>query len=225
MTTFTRARWAIGTSTILAVAAMLCYPGGTARTRASDGYSLSQNFLSDLGMTVAYDGRSNRLGALLFVVSLGVLVLSLGAALVAFIRLYSRAAMPRLLARAAGVVGVLVCASFLGVALTPENRVMALHVQFTLFAFRAFPAVALFFGLASMADHAFPRRVTVAWLMLTVILIAYVGMLGWGPSVETTRGLEIQVTAQKAVSVVAVLVIGYLTYEGDRILVQGESYR
>jgi hypothetical protein len=90
----------------------------------------------------------------------------------------------------------------------------------------AFPAVALFFALASITDRAFPRRVTVAWLMLTVVLIAYVGMLGWGPTLETTRGLAIQVVAQKTVAIVALLVIGYVTYEGDRVLAHaGQSYR
>ena len=215
MTTFSRTRWAITIATLLAIGAMLRYPGGTPRDPATSGYTFLQNFLSDLGMTVAYDGRSNRLGALLFVSSLGILIVGLGSALLAIVKLHSRHPASRRLARAAAVVGVLVCASFVGVAATPENRVMALHVQFTLFAFRAFPAGALFFALASFADPAFPRRVTVAWLVLTLVLAAYVVMLGWGPNVMTTHGLGIQVAAQKIVTVCGVLLLAYQVYEAD----------
>src|SRR5205823_3965085 len=40
---------------------------------------------------------------------------------------------------AAGAVGLLACAAFVGVALTPENAVMDLHVAFTLWAWRIVP--------------------------------------------------------------------------------------
>jgi hypothetical membrane protein len=62
-----RARWTVGFASVLAIGAMTRYPGGTVLDRTSPGYSLSRNFLSDLGMTVAYDRLPNRLGAGLFV--------------------------------------------------------------------------------------------------------------------------------------------------------------
>ena len=42
---------------------------------------LSQNFLSDRGMTVAYDGQPNRFGACLFVASLLLPVVRFGSCL------------------------------------------------------------------------------------------------------------------------------------------------
>src|SRR6185503_7261257 len=121
----------------------------------------------DLGMTVAYNQHPNKLGAALFVLSLTILVAGLGGCLAGLVRLYSKSARARRLARAAAAVGLLVCAAFVGVAVTPENRVMGLHVELTLMAFRIFPILSLLFLLATVYSGTFPRRVTVVWAALT----------------------------------------------------------
>ena len=77
-TIFARGRMAAGVATVLAIGSGLRYPGGTFRDHATSGYSITHNFLSDLGMTVAHDGEPNRLGALLFVLSLTILVVGMG---------------------------------------------------------------------------------------------------------------------------------------------------
>jgi len=216
-TVFTRARWAAGFATVLTGIAMLVYPGGTALDPSSRGYSFFQNFFSDLGSTVAYDGRPNSLGSSLFAVSLGILVLAFGGCLAAFVKLYSGSPVSRFLARAAGVTAVLVCVSFIGVALTPENRFIALHVQFTRLAFRAFPLVALLLTLATARNHSIPRRAAVGWVVLTIVLVGYVAVMDWGPRLTTERGLTIQVAAQKIVAVAAVVILVYQCYEADRV--------
>ena len=169
----------------LAIGSMLRYPGGTALDPTSRGYSLSRNFLSDLGMTVAWDRRPNALGATLFVLSLGILVLGLGGCLVRAVRLYSTSKRGRRFARAAAAVGLLVCAAFVGVAVTPENRVMSLHIGVTLLAFRAFPVLSLLFLLATVYSAAFPAPRRDRLGGLTVVLTVYVVVLGWGPSLTT----------------------------------------
>jgi hypothetical membrane protein len=188
---------------------MLRYPGGTLLDHSTRGYSLTHNFLSDLGMTVAWGGEANRLGAFLFVAGLG-------GRLPAFIRLYSRSPVSRRLARAAGVTGLLVCAAFIGVAVTPENRVMPLHVRFTLLAFRIFPAVPLFLTVASLHQDTIRKRVAALWALLTAVLIAYVAVLGWGPALDTSQGVVIQVIAQKIVAIAAVSIMAYQSYQAER---------
>jgi hypothetical membrane protein len=215
-TVFSRARWATRLAALLAIASMTRYPGGTPLDPSSKGYSITHNFLSDLGMTVAYDGQPNAAGALLFVLSLCIIVVVLGGCLVGLIRLYSASPASRRLARAAGVAGLFVCAAFTGVAFTPENRVMGLHIQFTLLAFRIFPVVPLLFALASFHSKTLPRRVAAAWAGLSVVLAGYVIMLGWGPSLQSPEGLVTQVAAQKIVTVVAVAIIVYQSVEADR---------
>ena len=116
----------------LAIGAILRYPGGTPLTRDTLRYSLTQNFLSDLGMTAAWNGQPNRLGAALFVSSLLILIIGLGSALAKVIRRYASFPPARRWARFAGGFGLLASVAFAGVAMTPENRVMNLHVSFTI---------------------------------------------------------------------------------------------
>ncbi len=219
-TVFRAGRWAAGFAATLAVIAMLIYPGGTLRDHTTRGYSFFHNFLSDLGSTVTFSGQPNSLGALLFVASLAILVLGLGASLAGLVRLFTGDPATRNLARAAGAVGALVCASFLGVAMTPENRFLALHIQFTLWAFRLFPIVPLLLTVATARSGSFPRRSTIAWLLLTCILAAYVVDLQFGPRVSTNYGLAFQVTAQKIVAVASVLIIVYQGVQADHLLLR-----
>lgn len=177
-----------------------------------------RNFLSDLGMTVAYNGQTNRAGALCFVLSLVILVVALGGCLWEFLVFYSREPRPRRFARAAGVVGVLVCLAFTGVAVTPENRVMALHVTVTLLAWRVFPFLSLLLTIASLRSNIVPSRVAIAWATLTVVLTAYVVVLDWGPEVATLDGLRAQVVAQKIVTAAVLVTCLYLSVEGNRVL-------
>ena len=110
MTLFARVRAAAGVAAVLAVASMLAYPGGTPRDPSTRGYSLTHNFLSDLGTTVAYGGARNYLGATLFVLSLVLCVAGFGACLVGLTRLYAVTPAARGFVRAAAVVGAMVCA-------------------------------------------------------------------------------------------------------------------
>jgi hypothetical protein len=99
-TIFRRAAWTVGVSFVLAVGAGLRYPGGTLLDASIDRYSMSLDFLSDLGMTAAYDGAPNRLGASPLAASLLLLVVGLGHCLAGFMALASRHA-PQFRRRAA----------------------------------------------------------------------------------------------------------------------------
>src|SRR5215210_7432690 len=140
---FERTWWAVALALTLTIGAMLRFPGGTALEPEGERYSISRNFLSDLGMTVAYNGETNRLGASLFAASLLLLIVGLGGLLVVIVRQYGVDPASRRWARAAVACGFLACAAFTGVALTPEDRVMSLHIAFTMWAFRIAPVGAV----------------------------------------------------------------------------------
>jgi hypothetical protein len=211
-----RVGWTVGLAFVLALGAMLRYPGGTALDATTQGYSMSDNFLSDLGMTVAYDRQPNALGASLFVASLLLLVVGLGSALAAVIRLHWALPASRRWARAAAACGLFACAAFVGVAVTPENRVMALHVAFTVWAWRLVPAVAGLMAVASLQASLLRQRMTLAWSLLALLLAGYASLLTWGPSVASVDGLHVQVIAQKLATVLIVLTLLYMAYEVDR---------
>jgi hypothetical membrane protein len=195
---------------------MLIYPGGTYRDRPTSGYQFFHNFLSDLGATVTFSGQSNPIGAVLFVASLVVLVVGMGGILAGLARVYSRSPRAVPLIRLAVVAGVFVCACFIGVAATPENRFRSTHVLFTKLAFRVFPVVPLFLGLgASRGERS--SRVGVAWVAMIALLTAYVVVLDFGPRASTPIGLVVQVTAQKLVAVGAVLLLVYQSILAERV--------
>lgn len=188
-------------------------------------YQLTQNFLSDLGMTVAYNGQPNRVGAALFVMSLAVLIVGFGTATLWFIRLYSATRVSRNLARGAGTVGGAVCLSFVGVAMTPENAAMNLHVQFTLFAFRAFPVACELLLLAAWKSGVASTQVLVVWVLAAACLTAYVAFLSFGPSPRTPEGLIASVIAQKAVVVAIVVALTYQCHATARTLARSDFSR
>src|SRR5262245_29674150 len=133
---------AVAVAVALGLGAMLRYPGGTLLDPGSRGYSLTGNFLSDLGMTVAHDGRANALGALLFVLSLLLLIVALGAGALRCIRRYLHIPRSRRWALGAAGLALLTSTAFVGVAVTPENLVLPLHVSATILAWRAFAVAA-----------------------------------------------------------------------------------
>jgi Na+/proline symporter len=115
------------------------------------------------------------------------------------------------------ILGGIVALSFLGVAVTPENRVLDLHVRLTFFAFRVFPLVPLLLAIASWRDAQIPKRFAMGWITLTLVLAAYVVMLGWGPDLTTVEGLTTQVVSQKLVTILAVSILFVQSLEAERI--------
>lgn len=195
---------------------MVLYPGGTYRDHSTIGYQFFHNFLSDLGATVAFNGAPNTTSAMLFVTSLVVVVVGMGGILVGLVRLYGREPAARIWTRLAAVTGLLVCACFIGVAATPENRLRSLHLVFTKTAFRAFPAAPLFLGLAARRQPGDGRRAVPGWMAMVVLLVVYVAILDFGPRASTPVGLVVQASAQKAVTIGAVLLLVYQSAVAER---------
>lgn len=200
-------QWAIVIALMSTVGSVLSYPGGTVRDESTRVYSFSHNFLSDLGSTVAFNGQSNVVGAVLFGLSVLIMVLVFAGSIVFAVRLLSATPGARLFARLAAVASVLVCAGFLGVALTPGDRAWSLHITFSKLAFRSFPVTTVLLAIATARDARFRPRATVGWVTLTIVLAGLIAMANLGPTADTERGLVTQVITQKimAVSVFVVL--------------------
>jgi hypothetical membrane protein len=210
-----RTQFVVAAGAAFAAVAMLRYPGGTALDSTTRGYSLSLNFLSDLGMTVAYNHEPNRLGATFFCISLLLLIVGLGSTVGGIARFLAADVADRAWARAAAAAVLVVCAAFAGVAVTPENRFMSLHVEFTLWAWRVVPIAALLMGIASRRCRKLRARAAVAWLVAALLLAAYAGLLTWGPNVGRAGGLLAQVIAQKTATVVVIVVLSVAAREID----------
>jgi hypothetical protein len=203
--------------------AIALFPGGTYLERFVRGYTFFGNFLSDLGMLVAWGGGANHAGAIVFISAELLLILALVLFFIALVRIYSPGA-PRRLAVAAAIIGLVCCAAFKGAALLPADRFFAAHITAAIVAFRASMIAFVLFTTATIKDRRFSRTAAVAWTVLTLVMIAYVGVIEWGPRPGTTFGLTFQVTAQKIVVVVLLAVLARQSREAERI-VQIESAR
>lgn len=124
----------------------------------------------------------------------------------------------RPLVRGALILGGIVALSFLGVAVTPENRVLDLHVRLTFFAFRVFPSVPLLLAIASWRDAQIPTRFAMGWIVLTIVLDLGVRRdAGLGPDLTTVEGLTTQVVSQKLVAILVTSILFVQSLEADRI--------
>jgi len=190
---------------LLAVLAMLVYPGGTPREPHRAGYSFFHNFFSDLGRTLACNGERNFVAATLFGTALTATGLSLAMFFVAFPCLLRGKALPRVLSLVGSVAGVVSGLAFVGVAFSPVNVLPGLHGQFVLLAFRSFLAASVVNTAAILAHPTYPR--VFAWLFagFALLLTAYIWLLTGGPRTDTEAGLLIQATGQKVIAYAAIL--------------------
>ena len=194
---------------VLVFASGLAYPGGTLRDESTRGYSITHNFLSDLGATVALNYQSNVAGAVLFGVAAIVGVLALVISIAATVRLLSATPRARSFARLAAAVGILTCVGFLGSALVPVDQAWGLHRLMGIVGFRSLAAVAALLAIATARDARFRRRAAVGWAALAIVLVGIIVASLTGPAADTDRGLAIQVILQK-IMVASILVTIWL---------------
>lgn len=196
-----------GAAAAMSVVAMLLYPGGTVIDRTTSGYSLTQNFLSDLGMTVAYGGGGNRFGAVLFVAALSTLLVGGVLTLKPVVAELLQFPRSRPWAGAAATCVLLTCIAFTGVAFTPENRAMDMHVTFTVWGWRVIALLSLLLGVAGFRAGGAYRRVAYTGLVTGVTLAAYSALFVWGPDGQNPRGLAVHVVSQKVAAIIVLLAL------------------
>jgi hypothetical membrane protein len=100
----------------LSALAMRSYPGGTMGDRQTMGYSFSENFLSDLGMTRSWSGKPNGTASLLFNTAMVVLGFSI---IPFFLFLPSHAPDQWESLRIAAMFGVVSALALVGIGLSP----------------------------------------------------------------------------------------------------------
>jgi hypothetical protein len=220
MKALTFARWAIAVALALFVTAMWLYPGGTAHDPLTHGYAFFRNFGSDLGMTVALNGQSNRESQIVSALGSVLLMLGIVAGGTGVAAVYSASPVRRVWARAAVVAGFLATSSILAAALIPGNFAPLLHRQLAQWGFDIAPLGPLFFVFATARDERFPTGVAVGWMLLTLVLASFVAL-----RVPTTSdtGLVIQVTAQKIVFITIAATFLYESHHAARAAIPGNT--
>jgi hypothetical membrane protein len=207
---------------ILNVLAMISYPGGTSSDAEKTGYSFLENFFSDLGMVRTYTGEPNTLSSSLFASAL-VLV---GVVLVVFFLLLSTYFPEPLLgknpSRAGTIAGVVSGMSCIGIALTPWDRFLEVHMFFAYCLSLSFLAVALLYSAAIFRNPAYSNRYAILFIAYFAVLLMFVVLMVLGPDLESTTGRRVLATGQKVciysgMICIALQVVGAYVFNRDCI--------
>lgn len=195
---------------VLVACAMALYAGGSYYDPDARGYELTHNFLSDLGFTRMWSGRSNLASMVLFTIALA----SLGLALIAFAWTWRHFAFAngraRWAGRASAVFGTASGLAYVGIASTPFNLVMHWHNGFVIAAFAFLLGYVACLTAVMARNGATPRQRLVNLVYLAVVL-AYVVLVVFGPGFGTETGFRTQVIGQKIVVLTSMLYLWQLT--------------
>lgn len=193
--------------------AMYFYPGGTIGNPEASQYIFTENFFSDLGRTQDFEGNSNSISRGLFTTSLmfqGVVVILFFYALPALFPKDSKTKKWMLLM---SFLGMLSGAGFIGVAHTPWDLGLPIHVFFVNMAFRALLLATILMLVRIYKTSYFPNIYGHVLSLVCLVLFAYVLLLVFGPAPEASRqGLIIQATSQKVVVYLLIFGITFLAY-------------
>ena len=213
-TVFRLSRYGVACAAALTVAGMFLYPGGTVLEPTTTGYSLLYNSLSDLGGITGWNGQPNPAWPFHLAASVVFVVAAL-AFFGAVLHVYSESSTSSSLCRAAGAVVVLAAAGLIGATLTPHDRYAVLHGRFSMVAVWALPVATALLSAATARDDRFGSRVPLAWLALTLIVMAWMSMM-LGPRPTTPLALAIPVTLQKIVAGALVGTVVFQGFEAER---------
>ena len=203
---------------VLTTAAMLMYRGGNEFDETAVSYVFTQNFFSDLGMSVSYLGEPKLLVMILFMIALG----SVGLALIGYSAaspyFFRQTAVSHWLAWFGSLFGILSGLSYIGVAFTPSNLYLPLHKLFVLMAFVGFLITAVFYTIAILFTKSYPNRYAYAYSAFAAALFFYVWFILYGPSFASPEGAELQVIGQKLIVYTSIFSMMIQTYGAQQQL-------
>jgi len=192
---------------LMTVGAMYFYPGGTYTNPQTKGYSFTMNFFSDLGITETYSQMSNYISMVMFIISMtgvGIALFFFGANGDIFFSVRYRGKLvletSKIVAGAAGIL-------FIGIALTPADRVLDMHIFFVKSAFSMLLLYILLITVLQTINKWDKLYVYINYLYF-LILCAYLYILFNGPDFNTPSGLMFNVISQKIIVYVSIVNIG-----------------
>ena len=192
----------VGQFLLFSVVAMAFYPGGNHVEHRTERYELFSNTFSELGRVRTYTGEPKPISRHIFstsvsVAGIGVLLFLLGLSF--HIRRAGIHRERKSLLVVALLFGVLTAGGFELIALSPADTAFELHFVGVYSAFTGFLPTALCFGQLLRRGNGADREASRVLFAFSLLLVAYVVLIYFGPTVQTPEGHEIQVVAQKTI--------------------------
>jgi hypothetical protein len=211
---------------VLTSLAMVFYPGGTRSAPGTKGYLFFENFFSELGLSRTYTGGPNNVSFFLFTAALALAGLALTLYFIISPSLFWDSRITRVLSLFGTFFGIISGLSFIGVAFTPADLYLEPHQLFVQLAFTTFLVAVVFYALAILLNRSYPNIYALVNITFGALLGAYIWLLFFGPSTNTSSGLMIQVAGQKIIAYAAIISVFIQAY-GSRsmVVIQSEEKR
>ena len=179
------------------ILAMIFYPGGTSSDKDRIGYSFFENFFSDLGMVRTYGGESNTLSLLLFASALILIGILLVLFFAVFASYFGGSSLERYSSRIGSAAGLLAGLACIGIAATPWDLYLPIHMIFAYGFSIFFLLVAIFYSIAIYSNPTYPNRYAAVFGIYMLVLSIFLCLMIWGPDINTRAGLRLLATGQK----------------------------
>jgi hypothetical protein len=203
---------------VMTLLAMYFYPGGTVGEPEATQYILIENFFSDLGRTQDFEGNPNLISRGLFTISLTLQGLIVILFFYAIPTLFPKEAKTKKWMILMTFLGMMSGIGFIGVAHTPWDLGMSIHVFFVNMAFRSLLLAVILMVIRVYKTPYFPNIYGHVLSFVCLALFGYVLLLVFGPAPEASQqGLIIQATSQKIVVYLLILGITFLAYGARRV--------
>ncbi len=201
--------------------AMILYPGGTKSDHNTTGYDFLNNFFSDLGRTLTFNGEEKKASFYLFTSAL----ISTGISTIAFFLLFPTLFKIKQISykfsygAAAG--GVITGFAYIGIALTPWDILLQPHLFFVRLSFMSFLFITAFSVAAIFTNPLYPKIYGSVFIVFGIILTGYLYILFFGPNLDSAEGVYIQATAQKIVVYSEIVCLLVQSFGAYRIINKG----
>ncbi len=186
---------------LLNVLAMIMYPGTTMHNKLSNGYSFSNNFLSDLGRYMTYNDANNFFSCLFFNLSM----IIAGCVMIIFFwhikNIFNHQSgllfWISIIGTSAGVAGG---CSMIGVGLTPSDLYLDFHIIFANWLFRFFLLAAACYTIIIFNSELIETKYAIGYCIFACLILLYILINELGPDPrEQITALQFQVVAQKSI--------------------------
>ena len=200
---------------LLNILAMLAYSGGTLHNTEIIGYSFFNNFLSDLGRFISWNGNHNFYSNLFFNSSMiitGIILSIFFINLRTIFNLYK--GFLYWLAIIGTIAGIAGGYSMVGVGLTPSDLYFTEHLVFAHWLFRFFFIAAICYTIIILKTDLIDNKYVLGFLIFAILIFSYIIFSEFGPDAkENISALMMQVTAQKSILLCFLIAI-YINTKG-----------
>ena len=196
---------------LASIIAAYFYAGGNIHNPSQVGYSVTHNFLSDLGGFKSHSGKVNILSALLFNISMIMFIL-VGVSFLFVPRLFKENKTNYFLSILGSIFFFLGTVFFAGVGFTPYGLYLDMHVFFAINAFRfLIPASVLYFTVLLRSSISNKYALAIIVLFLFTFFYVVYQIVSASP-LESLEKMVEQATLQKIIALINVVSIFILSF-------------